>query len=79
MLNLFLLDTFSPTVFPAKTCLLNLYVSSTDFGSPHCPFNAERQARKAVHTNFIVIDLTRLGIKPKSTAQEADALYHSAI
>ena len=31
MLNLFLLDTFSPTVFPAKTCLLNLYVSSTDF------------------------------------------------
>ena len=32
MLNLFLLDTFSPTVFPAKTCLLNLYVSSTDFG-----------------------------------------------
>ena len=33
MLNLFLLDTISPTVFPAKTCLLNLYVSSMDFDS----------------------------------------------
>ena len=32
-----------------------------------------------MNTNFKVIDLTRLGIKPKSTAQETDALYHSAI
>ena len=37
--------------------------------SPHCPFNAERQVK--------VIGLTRLGIKPESTAQETDALYHS--
>ena len=42
----------------------------------HCPFNAERQAG---NTNFIVIGLTRLGIKPESTAQKTDALYHSAI
>ena len=32
-----------------------------------------------MNTNFQVIDLTRLGIKPESTAQETDALYHSAI
>ena len=36
-------------------------------------------SREAVNTNFKVIGLTRLGIKPKSTAQEIDALYHSAI
>ena len=42
--------------------------------SSHCPFNAERQARKLVNTNFKVIGLTRLGIKPKSTAPEVDAL-----
>ena len=36
-------------------------------------------SREAVNTNFKVIGLTRLGIKPESTAQEADALYHSAI
>ena len=29
---------------------------------------------EAVNTNFTVIGLTRLGIKPKSTAPEADAL-----
>ena len=32
-----------------------------------------------MNTNFIVIGLTRLGIKPESTAQETDAPYHSAI
>ena len=42
--------------------------------SPHCLFNAERaSSREAVNTNFKVIGLTRLGIKPKSTASEADA------
>ena len=30
-----------------------------------------------MNTNFKVIGLTRLGIKPESTAQETDALYHS--
>ena len=47
--------------------------------SSRCPFNAERQAGEAVNTNVKVIGLTRLGIKPESTAQETDALYHSAI
>ena len=32
-----------------------------------------------MNTNFKVIGLTRLGIKPKSTAQDTDALHHSAI
>ena len=32
-----------------------------------------------MNTNFKVIGLTRLGIKPESTAQETDALYHSTI
>ena len=32
-----------------------------------------------MNTNFKVIGLTRLGIKPESTAQETDAPYHSAI
>ena len=32
-----------------------------------------------MNTNFKVIGLTGLGIKPESTAQETDALYHSAI
>ena len=32
-----------------------------------------------MNTNFKVIGLTRLGIKPESTAQETGALYHSAI
>ena len=31
-----------------------------------------------MNTNFNVIGLTRLGIKAKSTASEAGALYHSA-
>ena len=31
-----------------------------------------------MNTNFKVIGLTRLGIKPESTAQETDAPYHSA-
>ena len=31
-----------------------------------------------MNTNVKVIGLTRLGIKPESTAQETDALYHSA-
>ena len=35
--------------------------------------------QEAVNTNFKVIGLTRLGIKPESTAQETDAPYHSAI
>ena len=39
--------------------------------SPHCPFNAERQA---VNTKFRVFSLIRLGIEPESTAPEADAL-----
>ena len=30
--------------------------------------------KEAVNTNFKIIGLTRLGIKPKSTAPEADAL-----
>ena len=38
--------------------------------SSRCPFHAERQA---VNSNFKV-GLTRLGIKPESTATEADAL-----
>ena len=42
--------------------------------SSHCSFNAERQAGEAVNTNFKVIGLTRLGIKPKSIAPEANAL-----
>ena len=42
--------------------------------SQRCPFNAERQAREAVNSNFKVIGLTRLGIKTQSTALEADAL-----
>ena len=32
-----------------------------------------------MNANFKVIGLTRLGIKPESTAPETDALYHSAI
>ena len=32
-----------------------------------------------MNTNFKVIGLTRLGIKPESTAQETDAPFHSAI
>ena len=32
-----------------------------------------------MNTDFKVIGLTRLGIKPGSTAQETDAPYHSAI
>ena len=32
-----------------------------------------------MNTNVKVIGLTRLGIKPESTAQETDAPYHSAI
>ena len=39
-----------------------------------CPFNAKRQNREAENTNFTAIGLTRLGIKPQSTAPEADAL-----
>ena len=43
--------------------------------SPHCPSNGERQAgkllRKAILKSFGV---TRLEIKPESTAPEADAL-----
>ena len=35
--------------------------------------------QEAVKTNVKVIGLTRLGIKPESTAQETDAPYHSAI
>ena len=44
--------------------------------SPHRPFNAERQMSswEAVNTNFRVIGLTWLEIKPKSTAPGADAL-----
>ena len=44
--------------------------------SANCPFTAEGGAssREAVNTNFKVIGLTRLGIKRKSTAPEADAL-----
>ena len=42
--------------------------------SPNCPFHAGRQAgiREAVNTNFIVIGLNQLWIKPESTAPEAD-------
>ena len=32
-----------------------------------------------MNTNIKVIGLTRLGIKPESTAQETNAPYHSAI
>ena len=39
--------------------------------SPHNPFDTKRQAANA---SFKVIGLTRLGMKPKSTAPEADAL-----
>ena len=42
--------------------------------SSHCPLNAERQSREAVNTNVEVIGLTRIGIKPETTAPEADAL-----
>ena len=41
--------------------------------SPHCPLNAERQAGKLRVPIFKVIGLTRLGIKPTSTAPEVDA------
>ena len=40
--------------------------------SQHCSSDAERQG---VKSNFIVISLTRLGIKPESTAPQTDALY----
>ena len=42
----------------------------------HCPVVAERQAglREAVNTNFKAIDLTGFGIKPVSTAPEANVL-----
>ena len=33
-----------------------------------------KSSREAVNSNFKVIGLTRLGIKPESTAHEADAL-----
>ena len=42
--------------------------------SPHCPFNAKRQAGEAEDSNVKVIGLTRLGIKTQSTALEVDAL-----
>ena len=42
--------------------------------SPHYSFNAERQAKKVVNSNFKVIGLTQLGIKPKSISSEADPL-----
>ena len=42
--------------------------------SPHCPFTAERPARKLWIAIFEVIGLTRLGIEPESTAPEANAL-----
>ena len=35
--------------------------------------------QEAVNTNFKVIGLTRLGMKPESTAQHTDAPYHLAI
>ena len=41
--------------------------------SPHCFFNAERQAEK-LNNNVKVIGLTQLGIKTQSTALKADAL-----
>ena len=41
--------------------------------SSHCPFDAERQAESSEYL-FEVIDLTRIGIKPKFTTAEADAL-----
>ena len=42
---------------------------------PHCPFNAKRPLRReVVNINLKVIGLTRLGIKPESTASEADTL-----
>ena len=40
--------------------------------SPHFPNRTS--SRKAVNSNFKVIRLTRLGIRPESTAPEADAL-----
>ena len=40
--------------------------------SPHCPINAS--SREDVSSNFRVIGLTRLGIKPGSRAPEAYAL-----
>ena len=47
---------------------VNLPACSSD-----CPFDAERQAGSCEYL-FQVIGLTRLGIKPKSTTAEADAL-----
>ena len=41
--------------------------------SPHCTLMLSIK-REAANTNFKVIGLTRLAIKPKSTALEADAL-----
>ena len=40
--------------------------------SSHCLFDAERQAGSC-ECVFEVIGLTRLGIKPKSTTEKADA------
>ena len=42
--------------------------------SSHCPFNAAASSREAVNTNFAVVGLTRLGIKPESTAPESHDL-----
>ena len=41
--------------------------------SLHCPINAERQAGKIVNSNFKVIGLIRLGIKPEFADPEVDA------
>ena len=43
--------------------------------SPHCPFSAEYQAGKREYQLYCYWFLTRLGIKPKSTAPEADAFF----
>ena len=42
--------------------------------SPHCSFKCSTSSSEAAKTYFKVISLTPLGIKPKSTALEADAL-----
>ena len=43
--------------------------------SPHCFINAERQVGKLCNRNVKIIDFTRIGIKPESTAPKADAIY----
>ena len=63
---------------PAK-CLPNCATSKLAGLFSTLSLQCWTSSREAVNTNVKIIGLTRLGIKPESTAQETDAPYHSAI